>query len=186
MASEGAVTVDNPDGPGQDLVDVPVDDGQPSSVDFDLIDLETAGLRRSGRQRNPTWELADPVNKKLKTALGLLSYVVLITSMAHTYAYSALKATKIHKAISMHAKMINHIEIINLNADTTYNYMHPLSYATKNGDNEVYYLFEAIQQDDREDFILAMQKEVKDHCSRKHWKPVLRNTIGDAKTVKSV
>ena len=78
--------------------------------------------------------------------------------MAHKYAYSALKATKIHKVLSMHAKMIYHIEIINLNADATYNYTHPLSYATKNGDNEIYYLHEAMQQEDKEGFIIAMQK----------------------------
>ena len=81
-------------------------DAQPSSVDFGMLDLETAGLRRSGRQRKPTWKLADPINNKLKTALGLLSFVVLRTSLAHTYAYSVLKATKIHKVLIMHAKMI--------------------------------------------------------------------------------
>ena len=56
----------------------------------------------------------------------------------------------------MHARIINHIEIINLNSDATYNYMHPLSYAIKNGDNEIYYLHETMRQEDREDFILAM------------------------------
>ena len=76
----------------------------------------------------------------------------------------------------MHARMINHIEVISFNADATYNYMHPLSYATKNGDNEVYYLHEAIHQEYREDFIVDMQKEIEDHSSRGHWKPVLRNT----------
>ena len=101
MASEGAVTVDNPVGPDQDIVEVPPADEQPASVDFDLLDLETTGLRRSGRDRKPTWKLADPINRKLKTALGLLSYVVLQISMVHTYAYSALKATKIHKAIGI-------------------------------------------------------------------------------------
>ena len=186
MASEGPVTVDNPVWPDQDLVEVPPADGQPASVEFDLLDLETAGLMRSGKRWKPTWKLADSINKKLKIALRLLSFVVLRTSMAHTYAYSVLRANKIHKAISMHARMIIHIEIINLNADATYSYMHPLSYATKNGDNEVYYLYTAMQQEDREDFIIAMQKEVEDHCCRGHWKPVLRNTIGDNMTVRSV
>ena len=115
-------------GPVRDVVEVPPANEQPAPVDFDLLDLETAGLRRSGRTRKSTWKLADPVNRKLKTALGLLSYVVLRISMVHTYAYSALKATRIHKAISMHARMINHIEVINLNADATYNYMSPLLY----------------------------------------------------------
>ena len=106
------MTVDNPIGPDQDLVEVSPTDGQPSSVDFDLLDLVISGLRRSGRHRKPTWKLADPINKKLKTALGLLSCVVLRTSMAHTYAYFALKATKIHQAISIHARMINHIKLL--------------------------------------------------------------------------
>ena len=81
---------------------------------------------------------------------------MLQTSMAHTYAHPSLKAIKIHKAISIYARMINHVEVINLNADVTYNYMYPLTYATKNGDNEVYYLHETMQQEDRKGFIIAM------------------------------
>ena len=124
---------------------------QPSSVDFDPIDLETAELRISGRQRKPHGNLL------IRSKIGLLSFVILRTLMAHTYTYSAFKVTKIHKVMRMHARMINHIEIINLNADATYNYMHPLSFATKNGDNEVYYLHEVMRQEDREDFIIAMK-----------------------------
>ena len=59
--------------------------------------------------------------------------------MVFVYAYTALKANGTHKAINMQAKLTNHFGIINLNIDATYNYMHPISYATKNGNNEVYY-----------------------------------------------
>ena len=110
--------------------------------------------------------------------------------MAHTYSYSALKSTKFHKDIRIHARMINHIEIINLNADTTHDYMYPLSYTTKNDNNEVYCLHEAMQQEDRDDFILVMQKDIEDHCCQRycqrHWQPALRSAIGDAKILKSV
>ena len=106
--------------------------------------------------------------------------------MVHTYAYAALKVSRMRAAMSMHARLTYHAEIINLNANATYNYLHPLSFAVKNGDNEVYYLHEAMRQDDYEDFIRAMVKEIEDHSKNGHWKRVLRHTIGDAKTVKAV
>ena len=65
--------------------------------------------------------------------------------MVYIYAYTALKASRIWAAISMHARLTHHAEIINLNADDTYNYLHPLSFAAKNGGNEVYYLHEPIR-----------------------------------------
>ena len=74
---EGVVLTDVPEMTQRSPVDDLDNDAQPSSVDFGMLDLETAGLRRSGRQRKPTWKLADPINNKLKTALGLLSFVVL-------------------------------------------------------------------------------------------------------------
>ena len=73
-------------------MEVPPADGQPASVDFGLLGLENTGLRRSGRHRKPTLKLADPIKKKLKTALQLLNFVVLRTSMAHTYAKFCLES----------------------------------------------------------------------------------------------
>ena len=86
----------------------------------------------------------------------------------------------------MHARLTRHAEIINLIADATYNYLHPLSFAAKYGDNEVYYLHEAMRQDYYEDFIGVMVKEIVDHSKNVHWKRVFRHTIGDAKTTKAV
>ena len=76
-------------------------------------------------------------------------------------------------AISTHARLTCHAEIINLNTNATYNYLHPLSFAAKNGGNEVYYLHEALLQDDCEDFIRAMVKEIENHSKNGHWKRVL-------------
>ena len=71
MASEGTVADDIPMVLGQEPTEGPPADEQPASIDFGLLDLETAGLRRSDRQKKPTWKLADPINKKLKIALGV-------------------------------------------------------------------------------------------------------------------
>jgi hypothetical protein len=43
-----------------------------------------------------------------------------------------------------------------------------------------------MQQEDRDDFIQAMVKELKDHHDNKHWKLVPRSAIGDAKTIKAI
>ena len=54
VASEGAMAADNPVQLETDLIETPADAANPSSMDLDLLDLDTAGLRRSGRQRKPT------------------------------------------------------------------------------------------------------------------------------------
>ena len=54
MASDGAVAGDIPVESGQNPMEGTPADEQPASVDFDLLDLETAGLRRSDRHRKPT------------------------------------------------------------------------------------------------------------------------------------
>ena len=96
--------------------------------------------------------------------------MTLLSSMLHTYAYAALKASRMRAAISMHARLTHHAENINLNADAIYNYLHPLSFAAKYSENEIYYLHETMRQDDYEDFIRAMVKEIEDHSKNGHWK----------------
>ena len=73
-----------------------------------------------------------------------------------------------------------------MNADSTYNYIHPLSFATSKGDNETYYFHQAMQQDDREDYVDAMIKEIDDHTNNLYLKVVKRSMIGDAKTIKAL
>ena len=73
-----------------------------------------------------------------------------------------------------------------MNVDSTYNYIHRLSFATSKGDNEIYYFHQAMQQDDREDFIDAMIKEIDDHTKNLYWEVVRRSMIGDAKNIKTI
>ena len=66
------------------------------------------------------------------------------------------------------------------------NLMHPLSLATKPGKNDSFHFHQTMQQEDREDFIRAMVKELEDHRDNKHWKLIPRSEIGDAKTIKAI
>ena len=74
--------------------------------------------------------------------------------------------------INMYTRLTCHAEIINLNTGATYNYLHLLSFAAKNGDNDVYYLHEAMRQDDYADFIRTIVKEMEDHSKNRYWKHV--------------
>ena len=73
-----------------------------------------------------------------------------------------------------------------MNEDCTYNYLHPLSFATTKGDNETYNSHPAMQQDDRGECINAMIKEISYHTTMKHCKVINRNVICDAKTIKAI
>ena len=57
---------------------------------------------------------------------------------------------------------------------------------TKNAKNDVFHFHQAMQQDDRDEFIKAMVKELEDHKRNKHWKLVRRDEIGNAPTIKAI
>jgi len=54
------------------------------------------------------------------------------------------------------------------------------------GKNDTFYFHDAMKEPDRDQFIMAMTKELKDHHDNNHWKLVKRSTIGEAKTVKAI
>lgn len=66
------------------------------------------------------------------------------------------------------------------------NHIHPLSFATQTANNEAYHFHQAMQQDDREDFLQAMKDEIKAHEDNNHWALVLRSEIGNEPTIKAI
>ena len=53
--------------------------------------------------------------------------------------------------------------------------------------NDVFTFPQAMKQDDKVDFVRAMEKEIEDHESRNHWKVVHRSTISqEAKPIKAI
>ena len=110
-------------------------------------DLEppATAISSRGRVRTASRKLMEnPTNSRLKHALGFLVTITTYTLNAPHFAYAEYKRKHFQKSVSFHAKTLHHLEVINMNADSTYNYIHPLSFATSKGDDETYYFHQAI------------------------------------------
>ena len=66
LASEGA-PLTSEGSPDPVTLEQRLDDPN-EPVNYNLMDLESVGLRCSGRKRNETWKMADQINRKLKSA----------------------------------------------------------------------------------------------------------------------
>ena len=66
----------------------------------------------------------------------------------------------------------------NVAFDGTLNYLNPFALAANIEElNEIFTYSKMLKQDDRADFILAMQDEVKYHESNNHWKMIHRSSL---------
>ena len=64
---------------------------------------------------------------------------------------------------TLYCKVVYHTKEIQKHFDGTLNYMNPLTYVTEKSDNETYTFREMLCQEDKNQFIMAMNKEIKDH-----------------------
>ena len=65
--------------------------------------------------------------------------------------------------------------------------MHLFSFVSDISTNEVFTFHKAMKQNDKLDFVAAMEKEIHDHASRGHWSIVEQSTLPDnAKPVKAI
>ena len=70
---------------------------------------------------------------------------------------------------TLYSKVVYHTQEINNHFDGTLNYINPLAYVTETSDNETYTFRDMLCQEDKNEFIMAMIKEIKDHEDRDHW-----------------
>ena len=132
-----------------------------------MINLETAGLRRSSRTPKST------------NRLSFFAKFCLIT----------VAAFNIHRATnpaSFTSRIMNQIERTNLSFDGTTNGSHPFAFAAKLSDNECYTMKEMLLQPDAKDFMMAMIDEVKAHEDNDHWEVVPRSKVGNSKTILAI
>ena len=118
-------------------------------------------------------------------AVGMIS--ALVTNVNPTpKLYNKMKHI-VNSRVREHAdRLMLYPQTVEMNVDGSINNMHPLCMATSSGKNDTYHFHDAMQQPDREEFIKAMIKELKDHHDNKHWRLVKRSSIGNAKTVKAI
>ena len=78
---------------------------------------------------------------------------------------------------TMCSKAVYHTHLINQHFDGTLNYILPIAYSTDIVDNETYTFNQMLQQPYKNDFILAMMKEIIYHENRSHWHLFARSKI---------
>jgi hypothetical protein len=126
------------------------------------------------------------MSESLASALSIITTYFSATDYKLGYSYVQFKTRLQDKIITYQSKLMHYDEAVELNVDGSINYSHPFSFATTTANNECYHFHQAMQEDDREQFIDAMIKELEDHRKNNHWTLVLRKDIGDAPTIKAI
>jgi hypothetical protein len=151
-----------------------------------MPDLDAITLRRSKRIRNKV------AQEKSKASSGLTSLTVhrmFSLFVSSTVLFTSNVAAEVAQArpSTVLSKVVLHTEKVSSHFDGTVNKIHHAVLATAAGDNDTYTLKDIFKQDDLNDFIVAMSKEVDDHESREHWTPVPRKELPPGtKTIMSV
>ena len=132
-----------------------------------VVNLHEAGHRRSSRLKS----------NRSKIAAALICILFLPAALAY-FATST--------PVSFLARHFSHEEYVHMNADNTCNSVNPMAFMAASADNEVYHFGEVLKQPDLPDFLQAMLVEVADHTQRGHWILRRRDSIGDAKPIRTV
>ena len=126
-----------------------------------IINLQESGLRRSPRIA------AQRATLRRSVLTTLFCFGAMLTSPKSTMKSSLTTAQS----------AAHQLQAVNKNFDTTCNDMlhHVFSFAKEA--NESYTLKEMIQQDDQNQFVEAMTKEIVDHTKSKHWEIIPRSQM---------
>ena len=136
-----------------------------------MTNLDTAGLRRSSRI------LAHDERPKRMT---LFTMLYLVTNVVAT------RTSVIRNASSYTTRAITYTEEVNRSFDGTPNFTRSFAFATSLADNEYYTLKETLKQEDADDFIQAMLKEVDAHEKSNYWTLINISDIGRNKIILSI
>jgi hypothetical protein len=118
-------------------------------------------------------KLGNLVSESLLGALGVIATYFSEATRGPEECYVAFKTLFTRKLVAHQAKLMFYDKAVQLNMDGSINYTHPLSFATQTASNEAFYFHQAMQEDNQEDFIDAMVKELEAyHRSNNHWKLV--------------
>ena len=91
-----------------------------------------------------------------------------------------------HMCSSLCSKVVYQTQLTNAYFDGTLNYIIPMAYASDISDNKTYIFKEMIQQSDKDEFRLAMMKEIQDHEKQEHWDLFPRSNIPGHKIILAI
>ena len=151
----------------------------PTMPDLDELTCRWSSRERKAPDRFDPTAMATTKNiptSRFKSVLFTMVCLVLSGTSPTVYAPKTLCS-----------KVVYHTQEINKHFDGTLNYLNPLAYATEKSDNETYTFREMLQQEDKNEFIMAMIKEISDHEQREHWHLFPRADIPkDHKTILAI
>lgn len=150
-----------------------------------MPDLDELTCRRSTRTRaapdfyDPSALQSTVTCKPMSTSLSILFSMVCLTATGSIFETPA--------CASLFSNVLHQTHLINQHFDGTLNYISPLAFTADSSDNDTYTFKQMLQQPDKNEFILAMMKEVQDHENRSHWHLVPRSSLPtDKKTILSI
>ena len=145
-----------------------------------LSNLDDMSLRRSKRSQKPSEKGASIRTSAQKKFFNLFSMFCLFTVAALATSATLVPST-------MAQKVVLHAEKLTSNFYGTLNSFHHAALMTASGDNDTYTFKNMLQEDDKNEFISAMMKEIKDHEDRNHWNVMLRDDLPKgAKTILAI
>ena len=153
----------------------PPDPSPVSEGDDSLRMPPMANLRESGLRRSP----------RLQQKRGIL-VTILTAAFSSTLVPDTIYG--VTNGVSQAIEQMNSdIITIDRNFDGTFNSFMTHAFAAGKESNEVYTFREMLKQEDRLDFVNAMEKEIDDHVRREHWEIIPRSMMPqDMKTIMSI
>jgi hypothetical protein len=153
------------------------------------INLYESGLRRSKRiiEQNKKEEakkrkahVTFGTAATTKVLFGLFSLISLASNFTmpnHRKGYTPTYTESV----------MNRFHEVNELYDGTLNNVHHFLYSTEISSNECFTFQQAMKQDDKMNFVQAMEKEITDHEERSHWSIVTRSTLPkSARPIKAI
>ena len=134
-----------------------------------MPDLNDLTCRRSARIRERSQR--EPVASSNPYRRIYSLFTVLSTLL------SPLTAVDAPRPLSVLNQVVLHAEKVNTHFDGTLNAIHHAVLTATAGDNDTYTLKDMLVQEDKNDFIVAIGKEVLDHESRDHWTVMHRSEM---------
>ena len=145
-----------------------------------LANLNDLSRRKSSRTPKPSQKAKESGDKTVKKLFGLCCFFPMVfysVFMVHAHAAS--------KSMPILEKAVFHAEKIHTLFDGSLNGLHHAYLSTV--DNGTYTLRDMLKQEDKAEFIKAMEVEVNDHESRNHWTLMpCSNMPSDAKTILAI
>ena len=135
-----------------------------------MIDLSTAGLRRSPRiaaqntaSAHASWFTCNTIMK-----------CFCVLGFALTSCWSP-KPSNLHDHVqNLVFATVNAFQSANMNFDNTLNALHPMAFLAEADNNDTYTFRQMLKQPDAAEFVKAMIKEADDHETRDHWEVIPR------------